>query len=200
MLLERLSTRLAQEAANSLTRLSQSLLLFPPETVLWWPRELVRRKRYVPRRTSKRLMVTPHQAHPREAHWAADSRISKQSPGEAPVQRRNILTRPHPRLLSSCGVKARKTWDGVFTQYAVEGARGEKGHDQPKFCHPSTPEDLPWSKKCSRITNTGEGLLVQLPQPTFLEENGAYWSLLDFITRREAMLPQLVSGGRMPCC
>ena len=39
-----LTGKLVQRAANSRTRLSQSLLLFTPETVLFWHRELVRRK------------------------------------------------------------------------------------------------------------------------------------------------------------
>lgn len=39
-----LAGKLVQGAANARTRLSQSLLLFTPETVLRWHRELVRRK------------------------------------------------------------------------------------------------------------------------------------------------------------
>ncbi|HEY7127863.1 MAG TPA: hypothetical protein VH540_28290 [Ktedonobacterales bacterium] len=39
-----LATKLVRGATNSRTRLSQSLLLFTPETVLRWHRELVRHK------------------------------------------------------------------------------------------------------------------------------------------------------------
>lgn len=39
-----LAAKLVQGATNSRTRLSQSLLLFTPETVLRWHRELVRHK------------------------------------------------------------------------------------------------------------------------------------------------------------
>jgi hypothetical protein len=45
-----LTAKLVQEAQQSRTRLSQSLLLFPPETVLRWHRELVRRKWTFPQR------------------------------------------------------------------------------------------------------------------------------------------------------
>ena len=34
--------------------------------------------------------------------------------GKGPVQRRDILTRTAPRLLSRCGVTACRAWDGVF--------------------------------------------------------------------------------------
>ena len=45
-----LAAKLVEEAQHSRTRLSQSLLLFTPETVLRWHRELVRRKWTFPQR------------------------------------------------------------------------------------------------------------------------------------------------------
>ena len=43
------AAKLVEEAQHSRTRLSQSLLLFKPETVLRWHRELVRHKWTFPR-------------------------------------------------------------------------------------------------------------------------------------------------------
>src|SRR5215472_13800431 len=59
MLLALLATKLVQGATNARARLSQSLVLFPPEAVLRWHRELVRQK----------LGFFPSASHRKAPHW-----------------------------------------------------------------------------------------------------------------------------------
>ena len=109
--LARLSARLVRGATNSRARLSQSLLLFTPETVLRWHHELVRRKWTFRHRSAvgrpriakevKALIVRMARENPRWGYGKIEGELRKLGYRVGRSTVRDVLKRQHIAARSS---------------------------------------------------------------------------------------------------
>ncbi|HEY7418226.1 MAG TPA: integrase core domain-containing protein [Ktedonobacteraceae bacterium] len=121
-----LAGKLVQRAPHSRARLSQSLLLFTPETVLRWHRELVRRKwtfRHQPTAGRPRiaveleaLIVRLARENPRWGYGKIEGELRKLGYRVGRSTVRNVLKRQH---LPPAEVRAQKssTWRSFLRQH-----------------------------------------------------------------------------------
>jgi len=121
-----LAGKLVQGASNSRARLSQSLFLFTPETVLRWHRELVRRKwTFRPRPASGRpriaadleaLIVRMARENPRWGYGKIEGELRKLGYRVGRSTIRDVLKRQH---IPASPLRARqsRTWRAFLRQH-----------------------------------------------------------------------------------
>jgi putative transposase len=129
LLLALLAKQLVQGAKNSRARLSQSLFLFTPETVLRWHRDLVRRKWTFPQRQAmgrprisaelETLIVRLAQENPRWGYSKIEGELRKLGYQVGRSTIRAVLKRQH---LPASPQRARKssTWRAFMRQHCQQ--------------------------------------------------------------------------------